>query len=146
MSDPELFPLPTRAERRRDELFAYAALRPHGFTVDEAMVDLDMDHRGINCAIRNLRHFLGDTDSVNLTCDPQGRGERWLYRLVGAMDDVRPWADNRIRDSRTRLVTMTAMMRSVVAATDGRTTEGRLARAMERGLRHLVEDLEAIGS
>jgi len=134
--------MPTRREMRRDDLFLLAVAEPNGITVDDMMQHLGCNHRDVNQAIRDLRAFLGDTDDLNFPCDPQGQGERWLYRLVGNYDDVRAWAANRVGDAESRLRTMQAMLASIVRATDGRTVAGRRARIMETALRHLVEDLD----
>ena len=121
--------------------FGGSSTHPDGITVDDMM-----DENGwttIRPTTRSgLRRFLGEYDSVNLPCEPQGEGERWKYRLVGRLDDVRGWVDNRIGDSESRLRTMAAVLSSIVAATDGRSIKGRRARIMEKALRRLVEDLD----
>ena len=130
-----------RVTRRRD-LFDQLVTHPDGITVDDMMDENGWTHDQANNAIRDLRRFLGEYDSVNLPCEPQGEGERWKYRLVGRLDDVRGWVDNRIGDSESRLRTMAAVLSSIVAATDGRSIKGRRARIMEKALRRLVEDLD----
>jgi len=135
---------PARA-RRRDDLILLMIAQQSGQTVDDMMVALGCDHPQVNEAIRDVRLWLGDFDEVNLICDPQGTGQRWLYRLVGTLDEMRPWAANRVADSASRIRTMASMLASVVSATDGRSIEGRKARVMERSLRRLVEDLDVIG-
>lgn len=135
----------TARETHRDDLFDLAVNTPAGFTVDEARRRLRLTHPQVNKAIHDLRRFLADeADTINLTCDPQGQGERWLYRLVGTLDEVRNWTRNRVRDSESRVRTMQAMMASIVTATSGRTVEGKKARVMERAFRRLVEDLDQI--
>lgn len=132
-------------EQRRDDLFDALVAEPDGLTVQDMMDDNGWSHHQCNEAIRDLRRFLGDSgDSINLVCDPQGWNQRWLYRLVGSLADVRDWSRNRIRDGESRVRTMQAVMTSIVAATDGRSAEGRKARVMERGLRRLVEDLDEL--
>lgn len=127
---------------RRDELFDDLVANPAGLTVDDMMAMHGWTHGQTNTAIRDLRRYLGDIDDLNLPCEPQSKGERWVYRLVGRLDDVRSWIDNRITDADSRLRTMQAVMHSIVAATSGRTVEGRRARVMEKALRRLVEDLD----
>ena len=129
-------------DQRRDELWDLAVANPTGITVDDMMAAHGWTHHQANQAIHDLRLFLGDTDQINFPCEPDGSRSRWKYRLVGRLDDVRGWIGNRIGDSETRLRTMQSMMASIVAATSGRTTEGRKARIMERALRRLVEDLD----
>jgi len=126
---------------RRDELFDELVANPTGLTVDD-MMGWGWNHRDCNTAIHDLRAHLGVTDTVNLVCEPQGGGERWLYRLVGTLSDVRGWTSNRIGDTESRLRTMQSVLGSIVSATNGRTLTGRKARLMERSVRRLVEDLD----
>lgn len=67
---------------------------------------------------------------------------QWRYKLVSNRADVEPWAKNRITDAESRLDTMTAIMKPIVAATDGRTKDGRIAREMYLTFRQLKERLE----
>src|SRR5262245_53169334 len=90
---------------RRDQLFDLAVANPDGITVNDMMSTYGWNLYQCNEAIHDLRTALGDSDSINFPCDPQGGGERWLYRLVGNLDDVRGWAMNRINDTDTRLRT-----------------------------------------
>ena len=131
-------------QQRRDDLFDFAVQEVNGFTVEDVMAELEITHHQANQAIHDLRLFLGDFDSLNLPCDPAGHCERWLYRLVGDLDSTRVWSTNRVRDAESRIRTMDAMLQSIVRATDGRSTQGRKARVMERALRRLVEDLDTI--
>jgi Asp-tRNA(Asn)/Glu-tRNA(Gln) amidotransferase A subunit family amidase len=101
-------------------------------------------HEQANKAIRDLRAWLGEYDSVSLPCDPQGQGDRWLYRLTGDLSEVEAWSANRMRDADSRLRTMQAMLASIVSGTSGRTRDGYRARLMERQLRRLVEDLDGL--
>lgn len=130
-------------DARRDELFDLAVASSDGFTVDDVIARYGWRHDQVNEAVRDLRRFLGDVgDTINLPCDPQGKGERWVYRLVGDLDSVRAWAANRVIDAESRVRTMEAVLSSMVAATDGRTIAGRKARIMQRALHRLVEDLD----
>lgn len=131
-------------ERRRDDLLLKLIATPTGLMIEDMMVELDATHPQVNEAIRDLRLYLGDYDQINVVCDPQGPGERWLYRLVGTLDEVRPWAANRVNDSISRIRTIRSMMSSIVKSTNGRTIEGRKARVTEQALRHLIEDLDLI--
>lgn len=134
-------------KQRRDNLFDLAVAAPDGFTVENAMDVLGLTHPQANTAIRDLRRFLGESgDTINLPADPQSKGDRWLYRLVGSLNEVRGWVMNRVRDTESRLRTMQAMMSSIVAATDGRSIEGRKARVMDKALRRLVEDLDELAA
>jgi len=131
-------------EDRALELWDYAVSKPDGFTADECEKALKWEHAIFNIAVHDLRSFLGDTDTVALPCDPQGQGEQWLYHLTGTLDETSGWVTNRIGDAETRIRTIQATMRSIVRATSKATTKGRKARKIEKGLRHLIEDLEDI--
>lgn len=133
-----------RPEQRRDQLFDYAVAHPDGFTIDDLTGDTGWNRRDANAAIHDLREYLGTMDDINLPCSPNGYGQRWIYRLVGTMADTHGWTKNRLGDTETRLRTMNSMTASIVRGTDGRSTEGRKARLIETGLRHLVEDLDNI--
>lgn len=136
----------TAREGRRDELFDLLVSNPGGLNVNDMMDQLGFTHKQVNEAIHDLRAYLGEYDSINLPCQPQGRGERWLYQLVGTFAGVRDWTANRVGDSESRIRTMQSMLTSIVSATDGRTNEGKRARTMERALRRLVEDLDDIAT
>lgn len=132
----------TAREDRRDLLWDQVVGNPAGITVNDMMDEHGWTMKQANEAIHDLRAYLGAYDDINLVCDPQGSGQRWLYRLVGSLDEVRDWTRNRVNDGETRVRTMQSMMSSVVSATSGRTTEGRKARIMAKALRRLVEDLD----
>lgn len=124
-------------------LFDFATAKPDGFTQPEAAAYLDVDERQMPRFINALRHEFADGD-INLVCEPNGKGEKWLYRLVGRPEDARIWHTNRIGDTESRLETMQSVAHSMVGATDGRTIEGRKARVIDRQLTRLIEDLAVI--
>lgn len=135
----------TARDIRRDALFDLLVANPNGITVNEMMDQLGWSHRQCNDAVHDLRLFFADTsDTINVTCDPQGSRQRWLYTLVGSLAKVRGWTANRLRDSESRIRTMQSVMHAVVTATNARTVEGQKARVMERGLRRLIEDLDTL--
>lgn len=130
---------------RRDELFDYAVANPGGVTIEDITSDLAMSRAQANIAIRDVRMFLCESgDSINLAADPQGQNDPWLYRLVGTVADAQPWASNRVRDTESRIRTQKAVWCTIVAATDGRSTDGRKARVMQRAFNRLIEDLDTI--
>ena len=135
----------TPLAERVGDLFDYAVAHPDGFTYVDVENDLGWDRGLFSWVARNLRAEFAD-DSVNLICEPQGQYEPWLYRLVGTADDARIWSTNRIADLEGRLHTMASVSESVKNATDGRTTEGRKARKINRTLVRLIEDLEDIAN
>lgn len=127
------------------ELFDFAVSRPEGFTNVEAMAELEIKRLSdFNRSARRLRITLGEDDEINLVCDPQGSGEKWLYRLVGNLEEAGPWVANRLRDMEARLETQHGVAKSVVTATDGRSVEGRKARLFAKVYSRLREDLEEL--
>lgn len=130
----------SKRELRRDALYDLAADRPDGFTVTDVHQELGWPYGHIRMAIRDLRLLMED-DTISLVCDPQGKGERWLYRLVGTLEEGSPWIANRERDMLSRLQTVHAVASSIVNATDGRTITGRKAALTKRIVGRLLEDL-----
>lgn len=124
--------------------FDFAADQSTGFTDRELAAHLGVDHRTVRDVIQKLRDVLGHDDSINLVCEPQGQRQKWLYRLVGNMEDSRWWAANRILDTERRIRTQYNVCRAMARATDGRTIEGRKARIFERSLQRLLEDVDAL--
>jgi hypothetical protein len=127
---------------RRDALFDLLVSRPAGLTQAEIELLLPCRPDQAKQAIHDLRLFLGEFDDVNLPCSPQPGGGQWIYQLSGNLDDAREWFANRIGDAESRLRVMHAMFASIAKGTDVRTSDGRKARLIERGLRRVVEDLD----
>lgn len=134
----------TARDDRMSELFDYMVLSPQGATVEDMAAHLQCSVHAARDSIRDLRIFLGDDDQVNLTCNPDGANQRWLYRLVTKLDDHREWVANRVIDTESRIETMHAMLSSAVRATDGRSVAGKRARVMCKQLGRLLEDLREL--
>jgi hypothetical protein len=134
-----------RMAEKLGRLFDYAVSKPEGFTKDDVMEDLNWDRGTFSHASRALRIMLGSDDEVNLVCTPQGKGQPWLYQLTGQLgDDAKLWISNRLTDCESRVQTVRAITSSIVSATDGRSTDGRRARLMQRSMTRLTEDLAEI--
>ena len=129
---------------RVGELFDYLADQPEGVTIDDIAAELGVVYSRARKIVRKLRLLLGETDQINLVCDPAGASERWIYRLVGNLEAARPWIDTRLRDLEARLETSRAVAKSLISATDGRTNDGKRVRKIERALTRLLEDLEEL--
>ena len=125
----------------RDDLFDLLAAEPDGLTIPEMTEALSVGQTRIQQAIRDLRLFLGEFDSINVINERQGRGEPHRYRLVGTFNESREWVIGRINDTESRLKTLGAVSASLVAATDGRSAEGKRARLISKVVTRLVEDL-----
>lgn len=130
------------ADDRAGLLFDFAVIHKD-FTNEQAMTTLGWDLSTFNEAARELRLILAD-DTITLVCDPAGPRERWRYRLVGTHNDARGWSSNRLRDMEARLETIQAVARTMVNATDGRTTDGRKAKLILAVVGALREQLGAM--
>lgn len=122
------------------DLFALLASHPDGLDRDEIAIELCLSVPQVHTLVHKARRILGDTDSVNVVCDPVG--PRWLYRLVGTLDDAQQWTSIKLRDARTRLVTQLAIWTSLLRGVDVRTLEGRVIKATVLSLRHLIENID----
>lgn len=120
--------------------FDYAVSTPDGFTIDDLAAVLGVKYPVAVRVIRRLRNTLAD-DTINLIATPTGKGERWLYSLVGNLDEAKPWTRNRLRDAERRLETVNSIVGSVVTGSDGRTRDGKRARVMQKAVSRLIEDL-----
>lgn len=127
-------------------LFDQLVANPAGVTIEQIAEDQGCSLGKSNHIVRELRRRCGVSDTINLICEPDAadvRG-RWIYRLVGKLDDAAYWLANRIGDAESRIRTIQAVTASLVAASDGRTVEGRRARVMNRALTRLIEDLDEL--
>jgi hypothetical protein len=125
------------------ELWQFAVAHPEGFTRDDVASACSWAEQPSHffAVVRALRITIGAETDINLVCEPQGPNERWRYRLVGTAEAAGPWSRNRLSDTEARLDTIYGVSRSLVAATDGRSTDGRKARLIEKSVRRLREDL-----
>jgi hypothetical protein len=135
-----------RRAEKASELWDFAVSHPEGFTWADARKAFPWaaERSRFFATVRVLRTTLGAEDTINLICDPQGPGELWRYRLVGTYNEARPWNAGRLGDMEARLETIAGVSRSLVAATDGRSTEGRKARLISKIVGRLVEDLREL--
>jgi hypothetical protein len=132
-----------RADEKAGLLYDLAVSKPEGFTYRDVEDKYGWHRTNFVETVRVLRlMFAGDR--ITLTCESQGFRKPWLYKLVGTYDDARPWTSNRIGDLETRLETVHAVAETLTNATDGRTTEGRKVRKIERTINRLMEDLAEI--
>ncbi len=127
------------AVARAGHLFDYSVEHPEGWLVPDACRHFKWSQSQLARAIRALRLILG-TDEINLVCHQRGFGEPKLYTLVGDLERARPWAVVQLRGLESRLDSILAISRSLVNATDGRTTEGRKARLIVKHVTRLMED------
>jgi len=118
----------------------YDLLATRDCTKPEMCVDLGCGSRRADEIIRALRRLLGEDDTINVVAIPQ-HGGPWLYRLVGTYTDAKPWTVNRTLDVRSRLETINEVIASIARGADGRTTDGKMVRIVQRTLARAMEDL-----
>ncbi len=134
----------TASERRGWELGTLLADSPAGMTINEMCRTLNWNPATTRRAIRALRLVLGDADTINVVCEPTEHRQQWAYRLVGHLNEAQWYTSNRIDDLEARVVTQSAIARSIEAGTDGRTNDGKRARILARGLTRILEDIEEL--
>lgn len=132
-------------EEKTDQLFDFAANRREGFTYVDVQEEFGWHRNDFLKVVRALR-MMFKSDTITLTCEPQGSHQPWLYKLVGTYDDARLWSANRIGDLESRLETVHAVAETLTKSTDGRSPEGRKVRKIERTIGRLIEDLADIAS
>lgn len=129
---------------RQEELFTLLKASPTGVTVDDMAVSLGAPYNLVRRAISDLRRYLGATDQITLVADPGLHRQQWIYRLVGTMDEARPWRVNRLNDTLHRVRTMAAVTEPLVRGLGKGTLEGRKARIVHLHLTRLIEDIDLL--
>jgi len=115
-------------------------LASRGVTKPEMCAHLEIGARRMDDVIRKLREVLGDDDTINLVAIPQ-HGGPWLYCLVGTYADAKVWTTNRTLDARSRLQSVNQVIASIARGADGRTTDGKMVRIVQRTIARAMEDL-----
>ncbi len=134
-----------KAEERVVRLSDFA--RDHKeWTVSQAARILNWSKQQVYMTVRDLRDLYGEDEKINLVCESTGHRQEWLYRLTDQFEEARWWLGNRAADCERRIRTQYAVARSLVAATDGRTPEGRRVRLIVRYLGRLFEDMADLES
>lgn len=122
------------------ELLDLLMASPDGLDRYEIEDRLDLVHPyHVGVVIQRLRRMLGESDTVNVVSAREGM--RNVYYLSGNVADSMPWTQTRFRDQLTRLETLSAVWRSMVAGLDSRTAEGRVARNVLKWTERLMEDV-----
>jgi hypothetical protein len=133
---------------RAGEVYDLLADAPNGLTTPELRAKLNCSPPQLLGAVRAARLILADSDTVYILAEPDGFRKPWRYKLVGGGTIVNAeesvWIANRVGDAHSRIRLMAGAMAVAKRSTKPGTILGRKAREMERVLRHLVEDLDAI--
>ncbi len=130
-----------RLGEKISRLFDFAVEHEDGFTYQDVQEELGWKRAEFFKVANRMRLMLGNDDTINLVCEPQGPSEPWRYKLIGNLRDAGRWNGNRLQDCESRILTIHAVLASIVQAVDGRTSEGKRARVMHRMLGRLIEDL-----
>jgi hypothetical protein len=131
-----------KRDDRVEDLLDYAMAHPT-WVLSEAAADLGWSIADVKATIRPLRSFLADFD-YNLVCESPGTVGEWIYKLVGSVNDSSPWIANRMKDSHTRLRTISNVNASIAKSVDKRTVEGRKANLIHTTVEALLAQLDAI--
>jgi hypothetical protein len=114
-----------------------------GVTIEQIAERLQVRLNYATRAVRQLRLLWGN-EKENVVCTPQGRGERWRYKLTADYDESRDWRVNRLRDALARAETMEAVFEAIASGLDGRSTEGRAMKGIAKQQRRIVEDVREL--
>ena len=132
-----------RTLARRDAVLDVLRQHPNGLTIHDLAVAMGENDRTVYRDIRWLRRR-GDIDNIPAT--PNGHMQPWLYRVTNDLEANSEWVANRIGDAESRFLTMIGQAETLVRVTNGRTTNGRKARKIDRVLRYLMQELADIDS
>jgi hypothetical protein len=72
-------------------LKAFVTAHPGPWTISDLARALKLGKRQTQQAVKDFREICGLMEDVTLICEPNGKGQPWLYRLVGRPDDSAWW-------------------------------------------------------
>lgn len=110
-------------------------------TIDEIAEHLNLPHDSAREVIAYHRHTLSDETAL---IHEQPDKTTHLYIVTGEPDRISRWVRVRLRDGDTRLRTLFNVAQVAVRVTDGRKTEGKLARRTVTLISRLIEDFDYI--
>lgn len=122
-------------------LFEELYRKPHGLDMEEIRELFDVSRDVASKVITTLRIALGEGDSIAVPIIIEGN--RHIYKLAGSRAECMAWLLKRARYDLQKVRTEIATYRALASATDGRTTEGKLARQTLIQVTRLEEDLTA---
>jgi hypothetical protein len=105
-------------------------------------LSLTNKRRVIHGVIRTLRLILGEGDSINVPYRIEGA--RYVYFLAGRPEEGDQWQEIRMSNKLAQVDVDIAYWRSMVTAHDGRSRNGRYARAFLKHFMRLREDLREL--
>lgn len=125
-----------------EELYNLLASHPDGVALADIATTLGVSRRQAQGVVRKLRLLLGSGNSINVPVRLDAG--RHVYYLTDRPNGGDQWQAVRTKTMVSRIAVDQAWWRSMVAATNGRTAEGRIARAALRHFTRLGEDLAEI--
>jgi hypothetical protein len=128
---------------RVGELFDLLANAPEGITVYKIADELDVPLATARTAIRDIRVEFASSD-INVTAQPNGQRQPWLYRLTASYKEAQPWFQNRTDDLGARLETIESIAASISSGARHGTVEWKKARKVYRTVHYLREELAVI--
>lgn len=132
-----------RVLARHEAVLDVLRQHPEGMTMKDLATAMGEHERTVYRDVRRMRRR-GDIDNIPAT--PNGHREPWLYRVTNDLETNSEWVANRIGDAESRFETMIGQAETLVRVTNGRTTNGRKARKIDRVLRYLMQELADIDS
>lgn len=111
-------------------------------TIYEIAAGLEVDKRTAHKAIHRFRNFLSGDEGIALITV---RGHRQtFYGITASAAHIQPYAEERERDTDTRITTILSQQYVAVKMSDGRSGVGRRARIRVKHLNRMIEDLRDI--
>lgn len=129
---------------RRDHLFDVLMAAPDGVTIDECCEIMRTDRGRWFQARRDLLEWLTETDDTVTVVVIDRPNQPSLYKLGSLIDEAKPHLKERLDDLETRLLTQAHTVAPLVAASDGRTHDGKRARYIRKYLTRMREDLDEL--
>ena len=129
---------------RRDHLFDLLMDAPEGITIDECCEAMRCDRSSWFQARRDLLEWLTETDDTVTVVVIDQPSKPSLYKLGSLIDEAKPHLKERLDDLETRLRTQSHTVAPLVAASDGRTSDGKRARYIRKYLTRMREDLDEL--
>jgi hypothetical protein len=134
---------PYRANRAAI-LKAHVTNTPAPWTIHDLSHALGCSLRPTQQAVHDLREIFGLMDDITLVCEPNGRGQPWLYWLVGRPDDSAWWEAWTVLRLHVTAETAKSVLEAALRGIDRRTVEARSARVVVAAVENVIRTLDAL--
>jgi hypothetical protein len=125
-------------------LKAFVTAHPGPWTISDLARALKLGKRQTQQAVKDFREICGLMEDVTLICEPNGKGQPWLYRLVGRPDDSAWWEAWTVIRLHTTAETAKAVLEASLRGVDRRTVEARSARVVVSAIENVIHTLDAL--